>query len=232
MVRINKTRFYAAVGITTLGSFILAGCAPPTSATTGTGASSTASAKPFDDAANTMGRVEEARTEMDTAIDAKSSDQVHAADTKIRDTVGMLPDKSAALPDDKRKTLDAHVKNVGELADMTDKAGDSGDWKSAHEHQTAMHNALDMIKGVYPADMMQSHMHMPGMNKSGTGIPGGPGGKMGGPPMGGMGGKMGGRMGGPPMGGMGGKMPNDAPAPASPPAADKPMPGGGMKGDM
>ena len=36
MVRINKTRFYAAVGITTLGSFILAGCAQPEEKPAGT----------------------------------------------------------------------------------------------------------------------------------------------------------------------------------------------------
>lgn len=197
---------------------------------TGAVASATASTASFDDAANTWSRVEEARAELDTAVKARKLDQVHASASKIRDLVKTLPDESSMLPEDKRKTLDAHVKNVGELAAMMDKSDDPSDMKPAQEHQIAMNDALDMIKGVYPTGAMQSSMHMPNMSSSGKGMPDG------GMPGKGMGGKMGGMdgmMGG--MGDKGGKMsgmgkptdPGKKPAPNA-----KPMPSGGMGGDM
>ena len=242
-----NNKFYALIGMTTLGSFLLAGCAQPaatpstsapavttnstapalpTNKPTSAGPSSTASTGTFDDAANSMSRVEEAKVALDTAIDAKKPDQVREADTKIRDTVKTMPDQSSALPEDKRVALDTQVKNIGELADMTDKSGDAGDWKSVGEHQTAMHDALAMMKGMYPAGVMRGHM--PDMNPSGkstpdTGMPGK-----------GMGNKMGGRGMGDNMGGMGGQMgdkmsgsgnhpgPNNMPTPGGA--------GGGMRG--
>ena len=117
-----------------------------------------------------------------------------------------MPDKSTALPDDKRKMLDTQVRTMGDLSEKMDKSGDSSDWKSVREHQTAMHDSLEMMKGMYPAEAMRAHMHMRGMDSSSKGMPG-----------------MGGRM-----GGMGGKMPgpDNHPGPDS-----KPMTGGGMGGD-
>ena len=136
-----------------------------------TTAVSTASVSPmnFDDAANTWSQIEQARVGMDTAIREKKLDQVHEATSKIRDLVKTLPDKSLLLAEDKRKTLDAHIKNVGELAGMMDKFNDSNDsneMKSAQEHHTAMNDALNMMKGIYPEEAMHSSMHMPNMDSS------------------------------------------------------------------
>lgn len=214
---------------------------PPMNTATGPDASSTASTGAFDAAANTWSQVEAARVDLDTAIKAKQLDQVHKAASKISDLVKTLPDKSSQLAEDKRKTLDAHVKNVGELAAMMAKLDDPNDMKSVQEHQTAMNDALDMMKGIYPAEAMQSSMHMPNMSASGKGT----GDKMGGmgkpadsgkmPGIGDKGGKMGGmgmmdKM----MPGMGkpadtGKKPD--PGKQADPNG-KPMSGGGMGGDM
>jgi hypothetical protein len=235
MVRNTHWRGIGTVSAVLIG-IVVAGCsnqksnpdnisgAPVTAAnTTGSGTSATASAKSFDDAANTWSRVEEARAEMDTAMEAKQLDQVHESTSKIRDLVKTLPDKSAMLPEDKRKDLDAHVRNVGELAAMMDKSDDPNDMKSAQEHQTAMHESLDMMKGMYPAGTMHASMHMPNMNSSSKTMPDD---NMPGKGMSGMGDKM---------GGMGGKMKGMGKKPDPGKQADpngKPMPGGGMGGDM
>lgn len=228
MVRNTNWKGIGALSVVLIGA-VVAGCGnqnsnpdnisgAPTSAvnTTGAGTSSTASARSFDDAANTWSRVEEARAEMDTAIKSKNLDQVHEASSKIRDLVKTLPDESSMLPEDKRKTLDAHVKNVGELAAMMDKSQDINDMKSVQEHQTAMNDALDMMKGMYPAGAMHSSMHMPNMNSSGKNMSDD---SMPGKGMGGMGHKMGGM----------GKKPD--PGKQADPNG-KPMSGGGMGGDM
>ena len=157
----------------------LAGCAtqitnpdniPNTPATVG--ASSTVSAAPFGDAANTWSRVEEARAELDTAISAGKLDQVHDTTSRILDLVKTLPRESLMLPEDKRKTLDDHVENIGQLAAMMDKAVDPANIKSVEEHQKAMNDALDMIKGIYPSEALQSSMHMPDMNSASKTMPG------------------------------------------------------------
>lgn len=143
--------------------------APASQANTasGTDAASTASARSFDDAVKTWRHIEEARIELDSAIKAKTLDQVHAAATKIDDLVKTLPGQSFTLPEYKRQTLDMHVRNVGELAAMMNKSDKSDDMKATQEHQTAMNGALDMIKGVYPQEAMGSSMHIPDMSSSG-----------------------------------------------------------------
>ena len=133
-------------------------------------AGSVASAVPFDAASKTWGQIEQAKVEMDVAMKEKNLDGVHSAATKIRDLVKTLPEQSAMLPEDKRKILVSHVKNVDDLTGMINGLSDSNDMKPVQEHQTAMTDALDMMKGVYPADSMQSSMHMPKMNSSERGM--------------------------------------------------------------
>ena len=129
-----------------------------------------ATAAPFDAASKTWLQVEQAKVEMDVAMKEKNLDKVHNAATKIRDLVKTLPEQSAMLPEDKRKILDSHVKNIDELTGMMNGLVDSNDMKPVQEHQTAMNDALDMMKGVYPADTMQSSMHMPKMNSTESGM--------------------------------------------------------------
>jgi hypothetical protein len=78
-----------------------------------------------------------------------------------------LPGESAALPADRREKLGSHVRQVERLAGVLDEAGDSGNAKSVHEHHKAMDEALDAIRGLYPAGVMPGRAHgdrgMPGM---------------------------------------------------------------------
>lgn len=146
--------------------------APRAAVNTANSAGAPATTGSFDAAATTMSQIGDARAELDTAITSKNLDQVHQACSKIRDLANTLPGKSLMLPDDKRKTLDAHVKNVGELSAMMDKMNDPNDMKPVQEHQTAMNEALDMMKGIYPAEAMQPPMHMPDMTAQGMKMPG------------------------------------------------------------
>ena len=42
---------------------------------------------------------------------------------------------------------------------MLDVAGDSGNARAVHEHHKAMYEALDAIRGLYPADVMPGRAH-------------------------------------------------------------------------
>lgn len=157
---------------------VIAGCVSqnnnpdniPIIRSTAKNAGTNASVVPFDAASKTWIQVEQAKVEMDVGMKEKNLDKVHSAATKIRDLVKTLPDQSATLPEDKRKLLDSHVKNVDELTGMMNGLTDSNDMKPVQEHQMAMNDALDMMKGIYPPESMQSSMHMPKMNSPERGM--------------------------------------------------------------
>lgn len=184
---------------------------PPATTAPATIATGTATAAgSFEDVTKTWREIGQARADLEEHIRAKQLDQVHSAAFEIRDLVRTLPEKSAALPEDSRKSLEAQVKNVDQLARMLDEAGDSHNMPSTHTHQVAMNDALNAIQGLYPPGALPSEgrMHdddqhggrmrdpsMPAMGKSG-GMPGK------GKPA--QGGGMGGGMGDDKMGGGGG----------------------------
>ena len=192
MIWNTRKNFYALLGIPIAGSLILAGCAkpvensssatppkitviatpPPNTTTSNAPTSSAAITTSFDDAAMTWSRIDTAKADMDTAVNTNKIDNIHEPTTKIRDLVNTLPDESTALPEDKRTSLNAHVNNIREVADMMDKAGAASDWKSVREHQIVMHDALDMMKGMYPSGAMRRHMHMPEMASKMTDVGG------------------------------------------------------------
>lgn len=118
---------------------------------TNTASTKTASAASFKDAAATWQQVTAAKANLDNIIKAKKLAAVHEAAFKVRDIVKTLPGKSSALSPDKQKTLASQVKNVAQLADLLDQAGDSNNLKDTQENQAGMNDALDIIKGLYPA---------------------------------------------------------------------------------
>lgn len=128
-------------------------------ATSGDGASATVSAASFKDAAKTWSEIEEARGELDSAVEARSPEKIHDNADKIRDLLGSLSDKSAALPPDKRQALEAEVKHAEETAKMLRNAAASSDTAMLHEHHQAMHNALASIRGLYPAQALRHERH-------------------------------------------------------------------------
>lgn len=196
------------------------------------------SAGAMNDVAGTWSQVEEARSGLDSAVKAKEMHKVHEAASKISDLVKTLPNGSSMLPEDKRKTLDAHVENVESLAASMQKLNTSGDMQSVQEHQAAMNDALEMMKGIYPAEVMQSAMHVPGTNPSGKGMAGMGDDKMGAMPPDttphkGKTADPGKGMPDDKMGGMGmGMMDKMMPGMANDKMSDKPMPGKPMPADM
>lgn len=121
----------------------------------------------FENAAQTWGQIEMARAALDKVVMGKNLKPVHETAFKLRDLVKALPAQSLALPDNKRKSLQAHVTEVTQLVEMLDKAADANNVKSTHEHHAALNEALDMIKGLYPAEAFGSNMHMSGSNRNG-----------------------------------------------------------------
>lgn len=119
-----------------------------TSETTSTG---TASAASFKDASATWSKVTAANATLDKVIESKNLKTVHEAAFAVRDIVKTLPAQSQALAPDKQKTLASQVKNVEQVAKMLDESGDAKDQKATEENQASMNDALDIIKGLYPA---------------------------------------------------------------------------------
>ena len=128
----------------------------------------------FREAAATWERVEEARAELDRVVGENKLDEVHEAAFKVRDAVKELPGRSASLSADARQRLDSQVKQVERLAGMLDEAGDSNNAKAVHEHHQAMDEALEAIRGLYPAGVMPAR---PREGSGGHGMEGGRGGK-------------------------------------------------------
>jgi len=182
----------------------------PNSATSGV--SSTLANASYEEAARTWKQIEDARTEMNGALESEKLDQIHHSAFEIRDQVRKLPDVSPALPEQKRQELNAEVKQVDRIAEMLDVAGDANNVKSTHQHHRAMDEALVRIRSLYPEGVLPSHGPMHGMGDD----------KMPGPGMGGKG--MGGK-------GMGGMM-RDKMGPAGAMGDDKMDPGKAMGDDQ
>ena len=116
-----------------------------------TTAPKTASAASFKEAAATWKKVEAANAELDQVIKSGKMNQVHEAAFKVRDIVKTLPAQSQSLPADKQQTLTSQVKNVEQLAGKLDEAGDSKNMAATKDNQAGLNDALDIIKGLYPA---------------------------------------------------------------------------------
>jgi hypothetical protein len=143
--------------------------------TAATNANVSVSEGSFKEAAMTWGHVEEARARLDKIVEANDFGNVHEAVFKVRDSVNELPSQSTALPADKQEKLASQVKQVGRLAAMLDEAGASEDTNGVHEHHMAINEALDTMKGVYPAGVMPARAHtgdknMPGMDPDKPGM--------------------------------------------------------------
>jgi hypothetical protein len=134
-------------------------------------ASPTASATPYDtslmEATMTWGHVEEARAQLDKAVESNNFSEVHDAAVKIRDSINALPGKSAALATDKRETLNSQVKEVDRLAAKLGEAGHANNTEAMHENHKALNAALDQVKGLYPpgTEMMDKGMERMEMGK-------------------------------------------------------------------
>ena len=120
-------------------------------AMSGNTAPETASAASFKDAAATWGKVTAANAELDAVIKSGKLSAVHEAALKVRDIVRTLPAQSKSLSADKGQTLDEQVKNVEQLAGKLDEAGDSNNAAATKDNQAGLNDALDIIKGLYPA---------------------------------------------------------------------------------
>jgi hypothetical protein len=123
-------------------------------ASSGTTSIGTASATSFKEAATTWKQVTAANAALDKVIKSKNLKTVHEAAFKVRDIVKTLPAKSQSLSPDKQKTLASQVKNVEQLASKLDEAGDSNNLQDTQENQAGLNDALDIIKGLYPAGTM------------------------------------------------------------------------------
>jgi hypothetical protein len=132
---------------------------PTASPATGTAATD-ASLK---EAAMTWGHIEEARAQLDQAVEAENLREVHDATVKVRDSVNALPGKSAALPADKRETLNAQAKEVDRLAGRLGEAAHTNNTDAVHENHRALNAALDQMKGLYPPGREMMDKGMEGM---------------------------------------------------------------------
>lgn len=121
----------------------------------GTTVTGKASAASFTGAASVWSQVTAANAALDKVIKSKNLKTVHEAAFKVRDIVKTLPAKSQALSPDKQKSLASQVKNVEQLASKLDEAGDSNNLKETQENQAGMNDALDIIKGLYPAGALK-----------------------------------------------------------------------------
>jgi len=115
------------------------------------------------EAAMTWGHIEEARAQLDQAVEAENLRDVHDATVKVRDSVNALPGKSAALPADKRETLNAQAKEVDRLAGKLGEAAHTNNTDAVYENHRALNAALDQMKGLYPPGREMMDKGMEGM---------------------------------------------------------------------
>lgn len=173
MIQNSKTKFvFGGLSTLALGAF-LSGCggnaadtstapdtststtptttttAPPATAPTTTVAP--AGAASFQDASATWKQVTSANAALDKVIKSKNLKTVHEAAFKVRDIVKTLPAKSKSLSADQQKTLASQVRNIEQIAGMLDESGDANNLKATQENQASLNDALDIIKGIYPA---------------------------------------------------------------------------------
>lgn len=139
----------------------------PTPATATVTPSPTVTATPSEaslrEAAMTWGHIEEARAQLDKAVEAENLREVHDATVKVRDSVNALPGKSAALPADKRESLNAQAKEVDRLAGKLGEAAHASNTDAVHENHKALNAALDQMKGLYPPGREMMDKGMEGM---------------------------------------------------------------------
>ncbi len=109
----------------------------------------------FAGASAVWSQVMAANAALDKVIKSKNLKTVHEAAFKVRDIVKTLPAKSQALSPDKQKSLASQVKNIEQLAGKLDEAGDSNNLKETQEDQAGLNDALDIIKGLYPAGALK-----------------------------------------------------------------------------
>lgn len=127
-----------------------------TSGTSSTGSSgAAASTASFTGATATWNKVTAANAALDKVVKSKNLKTVHEAAFKVRDIVKTLPAQSQALSADKQKTLASQVKNVEQIAGMLDETGDANNLKGTQENQASLNDALDIIKGLYPAGSLK-----------------------------------------------------------------------------
>ncbi len=135
---------------------IVATASPIVSPATG----STATDGSLKEAAMTWGHIEEARAQLDKAVEAENLRDVHDATVKVRDSVNALPGKSAALRADKRESLNAQAKEADRLAGKLGEAAHASNTDAVHENHRALNAALDQMKSLYPpgGEMMDKGM--------------------------------------------------------------------------
>jgi|SRR5581483_3183715 len=133
---------------------------PTPSPVTSPVANTTAPDASFKEAVMTWNHVEEARSQLDAAVEENNLAGVREPAVKMRDSLNALPGQSTALPSDKREQLASHVKYVERMVGMLDEATASNNADSVHEHHKAMDEALDTIKGLYPEGVMPASMPM------------------------------------------------------------------------
>jgi hypothetical protein len=178
----NKTKWKRIGGlfVATLAIF-LAGCSSqsnnannttatntsPTPVTATVTPSPTVTAAPSEaslrEAAMTWGHIEEARVQLDKAVEAENLREVHDATVKVRDSVNALPGKSAALPADKRESLNVQAKEVDRLAGKLGEAAHASNTDAVHENHRALNAALDQMKSLYPPGKEMMDKGMEGM---------------------------------------------------------------------
>ncbi len=125
--------------------------APDAMATNAAAPDAMASDADFTAAQATWAKIETAKTDLDKIIADNKLSAVHEAAFKIRDIVKTLPADSSGLAADKMETLNVQVTNVEQLAGKLDEAGDSNNMSATQENQAGLTDALDTIKGLYPA---------------------------------------------------------------------------------
>ena len=170
--------FAALLAVTLAGCSSQGNNANSTTATpTPNTAATNASDGSFKDAVMTWGHAEEARGKLNGVIKEENFGEVREAAFKLRDSMKMLPDQSAALPVDKREKLASQVKHVEQMAGMLAEAGDANNTDSVHKHHMAMEADLAVINGLYPAGVMPQMMDadmndksMQGKDKPGMGM--------------------------------------------------------------
>ncbi len=131
------------------------GSTTPAAGSGGVSVTGKASAASFTGAAAVWNQVTVANAALDKVIKSKQLNKVHEAAFKVRDIVKTLPSKSQALSQDKQKSLASQIKNIEQLASKLDTAGDSNNLKDTQENQAGLNDALDIIKGLYPAGTLK-----------------------------------------------------------------------------
>lgn len=132
-----------------------AGSTSPAASSGGVSVSGKASAASFAGVGAAWSKTMAANAALDKIVKARKFKEVHEAAFKVRDMAKMLTAQSQALSPDKQKTLASQLKNLAQIAALMDEAGDTKNLKATQENQAGMNDALDIIKGLYPAGTLK-----------------------------------------------------------------------------